>query len=170
MDARTVPPAFIAELKRRFGSGYDARYDLKKQRFVIRTPTMRGPPIEQVWGWFHDPTRSTWNATSRQFEHPPVPVDAETGLPPFRELDARAQLEILDAMEKTYLHNRHDGHASWAKRGEATQAYNQQLQQAAAKQRAVDYADMVTEFDIRRPGWLKTHGGSRTQRRVARSA
>lgn len=166
MTREQIAASFGAELAKRFGAAWGCLWDAKIQRYVVTGRSAAGYPTREVFGWFYDPNVSSWNPDTLRFEHPVIPVDRETGLPPFRELDAQAQAEIIDAMEKTYLANRHDGAGTWQKQRRQVTAHNEQRSAAVRRQDAVDYADMLSEFDLRRP-WLKHWSRNQVERRIA---
>lgn len=168
MTREQIAASFGAVLARRYGTEWGCLWDAKIQRYVVTGRSAVGRPTREVFGWFHDPTRSGWNAETLRFEHPPVPVDPDTGLPPFRELDAQAQREIIEAMERTYVASP-AGAGTWAGAVRARREHNDQLYRTRVRQKAEDVATILSEVDLRRP-WVKFHRGPARARRVARHA
>lgn len=145
---RVAPPEFVAEMVRRFGAGHDAVWNDQLHRWQILSPSAAGNPVPQTWGWFR-----RWDATLAVWV--PVPAGPD-GLPPFRDLDAEAQAEILGNMERSFVFNRAEGHATWGQRLRATSSENAEKKQRARRHRAQLFADLLSEVRIARP-WVKDH-------------
>lgn len=147
---REFPEAFKRRLHSLFPDFVDGRWNEQVSRweFVFLSPA--GFPSSQFYGWDRNPLTGT-----------PIPPDPATGLYPFRDLTPDAQDEIVQCAQATFIGNapgatgdaRHDRLAEFR----AAREHNQQLVAKTRKQRSQDWADAVSEFDIRRPGWLKEH-------------
>jgi len=163
-----IAASFGAELRKRFGTEWGSTWDGKIQRYVVVGRSAVGMPTREIFGWFYDPTRSHWDKDAGEFRHPTIPVDPETGLPPFRELDAQAQFEIIDAMHRTFVAGR-QGPGNWAKHVANAHQHNTDLHRKKVKQQAENMATILSEVDLRRP-WIRMHSGPARTRRVARHA
>lgn len=147
MGARVAPPEFVAELVRRFGAGHDARFNDLTSRWEVITPSAAGKPIAQVWGWFY-----RLDANGARVPVPPGP----DGLPPYRDLDAAAQAEIIDNMTRSFVGNRHDGARSWSERLRATSQQNAALKAQRLRKRSETFADLIGEVTLN-GRWRKEH-------------
>lgn len=154
-ETRQPPAEFRAELKRRFGTEYDVRWNDAVSRWEFITPSVAGVPVSQFLGWKKDPKTGK-----------PLDADPVTGLYPFRDLDADAQREVLRNMERSSLINPHDGAGSWKKKVKQTMEHNRQVHRRNVRQAAEAYADAIAEVDLRRP-WIKHHSPNKAERRVA---
>lgn len=144
-SAREAPAAFVAELKRRYGSDWDVRYNTHLCRWEFESLSAGGMRVSQFLGWSRNPL------TGEAIEPDPV-----TGLLPFRELDETAQAEILRNLEVSYIGNRVDGAASWKQYQHDRIEYNKALDRKKRREKADDYAYAITQVDLRRP-WIKHH-------------
>lgn len=154
MTREAIAAQFAAVLRRRFGSGHSCEYDLTTQRYVVISPSAAGRPCRQFVVWYQDP-------------HTGQPNKADVlGLLPFRELDAACQADILEAMDRTSLTNRHDGAQTWDAQARRVLEHNEAVTRAGIREAAELFALGLTEVDLRRP-WLKHHTGSSSQRRIA---
>lgn len=149
-----APAWFRAELVSRFGSGHDCEWDPQFQRWVIISPAASGRPTRQLVVWTRSPITGE-----------PIKPDAN-GILPFRDLNEDTCWEILRNMEASALTNRHDGEQNWARRAQVVDAHNAKVTATSVRESAKDYADMISEVDLRRP-WLKHHAGTRGMRNVA---
>lgn len=158
-NIREAPRAFVRELQQRFGSEYTVRWNTLVSRWEFVTPSAVGRPVSQFWGWYYTVEK---DGTKRTLEADPV-----TGLHPFRDLDRRAQLEVLDALERTYIGNRHDGPGTWKEQYRRANAHNAAVTRTGIRQAAETYADVLNEVDMRRP-WLRNPRWERQQARKRR--
>lgn len=140
------PTAFVRRLRAAFPDFVELRWNTHFDRWEFVFLSAAGRPVSQFWGWARNPLTGA-----------PIAPDPITLLPPFRDLDASAQEEILRNCEQTFLGNRADAHRAWGDKFRATTAHNEALRTARRRQHAQDWADAIAEFDIRRPGWLKEH-------------
>lgn len=139
------PPAdFVRRLHAAFPDFVDLRWNTHFSRWEFIFLSAAGRPVSQFWGWTRNPLTGE-----------PIAPDPDTLLPPFRDLDASAQEEIMRNCEQTFIGNRADATRDWRGRFRAVREHNESLRAARHKQRGQDFADMLAEFDIRRPGWLK---------------
>lgn len=138
--------AFNHRLATTFGAGYVACWDAVAGRFAVDTPTVDGRTVRQYWGWFTDPVTRT-----------PIDADPDTGLHPYRDLDASAQDEIVRNLHRSNIGHTGDGLRDWSQELQAKRTFNADLAKRKRKQRAQTWADLIAEVDIRRPGWLKDH-------------
>lgn len=146
--ATREPPAdFVAKL-REFPDFQELRFNVLLGRWEFVFLSVAGRPVSQFFGWDRNPLTGA-----------PVTADPDTGLLPFRDLDAVAQAEILQACRETYLAKDADVE-TWAQKAKAAREHNVALRQASAKRRADDYAYLIQQMDLRRP-WVKYHQRSR---------
>jgi hypothetical protein len=145
MAGREAPAGFVAELKRRCGTDWDVRWNDELHRWEFTSLSAAGRPVSQFWGWFKNPLTGE-----------PIPPDPVTGLAPFRDLDATAQVEALQNLERSFLGNREDGAGTWVKQFQARHRFNESLKAASRRERAEGFATLIKEVDLKRP-WLK-HG------------
>lgn len=144
-SVREAPAAFVAELKRRFGSDQDVRFNAQVGRWEFLSLSAGGMPVSQFLGWTRNPL------TGEKIEPDPV-----TGLLPFRELDATAQAEIVTNLEVSYIGNRHDGSRDWREHRDKTMEFNRRLDRKKRVEKAEDVAYAIQQVDLRRP-WIKHH-------------
>lgn len=145
-----IPPAdFVARLRLQCGSDWDVRWNLAVQRWEFLSTSAGGIQVSQFWGWFKNPL------TGEKIEPDPV-----SGLVPFRDLDATAQAEILQNLEASYIGNRHDGAKDWETWSGDRIRYNKAVDTKRRKEKANDFADIISEVDLRRP-WVKYHQRAR---------
>ena len=139
---REPPADFVARLKLQCGSDWDVRFNEHVGRWEFQSNSASGMRVSQFWGWYYNPL------TGAKIE-----PDGVTGLIPFRDLDMAAQVEILDNLEKSFIGNREDGAKDWETYSGDRIRYNKRLTERKRKQRAEDWADVISEVDLRRP-WL----------------
>lgn len=144
-SVREAPAAFVAELKRRFGSDQDVRYNTQVGRWEFLSLSAGGMQVSQFLGWTVNPL------TGEKVEPDPV-----SGLLPFRELDAEAQAEVIRNLEKSYIGNRHDGAGSWREHQTKTIEHNREIDRKKRREKAEDYAYAIQQVDLRRP-WVRYH-------------
>ena len=135
-----IPPAgFVQRVKALGGADWDVRWNTEVQRWEFVSLSSANTPVSQFYGWSH------------------CEADPVTGLLPFRDIhDADAQTEILAAMERTYIGNRHDGDGTWKRQIANRRQFNKAVDAATIKRRAETYADLIHEVNLSRP-WKKYH-------------
>lgn len=136
---------FNRRLATTFGAGYVAGYDANAGRYYVDTPTVTGRTVRQFWAWFVDA------------QGMPIEPHPETGLHPFRDLDESAQEVIVRNLHQSNIGVTGYGDKDWGDQIAANLAENRSIARGRRRQRAQDWADMVSSMDIRRPGWLKEH-------------
>lgn len=152
--SRTIDPAFVAELRRRFPDVRDLRWNDAIDRWELISDSAAGRPVSQFWGWFVDPF------TGQTIEPDPV-----TGLVPFRDLVSRAdQQQLLDNLEKGFRFQRGNP-ANWRQQITERSAWNADQKRQRVRARAQDFAYMLQQVDLRRP-WRKFHERKPGQGRI----
>lgn len=144
MAAREAPAWFVARL-RQYPDFIDVRFNDALARWEFVFTSAAGLPVSQFFG------RQTNPLTGAVIE------PDEFGLLPFRDLDDSACHEILASCDSTYLGNREDGVRDWKEKSDVARRYNAELRRRSAKQRGEDFAYLIQQMDIRRPGWVKDH-------------
>ena len=140
---REPPADFVVKLKAQCGSDWDVRFNVEVGRWEFQSNSASGMRVSQFFGWYVNPLTGT------KIEPDPV-----TGLVPFRDImDVSTQEEILDNLEKSFIGNRVDGAKDWETYSGDRIRYNKRLTERKRKQRAEDWADVISEVDLRRP-WL----------------
>jgi len=140
---REPPVDFVTKLKALCGSDWDVRYNTEVQRWEFESMSAGGMRVSQFFGWYVNPLTGT------KIEPDPV-----TGLVPFRDImDVSTQEEILANLERSFIGNREDGAKDWETYSGDRIRYNKRLTERKRKQRAEDWADVISEVDLRRP-WL----------------
>lgn len=145
----TLPPhveQFQRELRLRWPDFLEIRWNdaVRRWEFVFRSTI--GKPVSEFLGWSTNPL------TGEAIEPDPL-----SGLLPFRDLDAAAMASVIETGEKTYIGNRVDGAKSWKQYMADRAEHNRQLRKKRARQRGEDFAYLIQQVDIRRPGWKKDH-------------
>lgn len=153
---RTPPVGFVERLQRSFpGEDWVVRWNEVVSRWEFIGRSAAGRPVSQFWGWFYDPATGT-----------PLDPDPITGLHPFRDLDPVAQDEAIRNLQRSFIGQTGDGAQDWELYMQARRDHNTALRKQRTKARAQLFADLLTAFDIRRPGWKKDHARPR-RRKVA---
>lgn len=152
--ARRPPNGFVERLNREFGSGHDVRFNDVVQRWEVISPSAAGRPISQFFGWSRNPLTGT-----------PIAPD-QFGLLPFRELDQAGMDAIVQSMRDTFIGGSADGYTSWKERHAGVTAHNEAVSRAYSRQSAVEYAQALSEVDLRRP-WIRHHSRNPVERRIA---
>lgn len=145
-SVREAPAAFVAELRRRWPDFQLIRWNDTASRWEFVFTSAAGQPVSTFYGWTRNPL--TGEA---------IGIDPETGLTPFRDLDAAAQAEIIAVGEATYIGNRVDKDFTWRARTKRIMAENDAAHRARRRVHAEDFAYALQQVDIRRPGWRKDH-------------
>jgi len=140
---REPPVDFVTKLKALCGSDWDVRYNTEVQRWEFESLSAGGRRVSQFFGWYVNPL------TNAKIEPDPI-----TGLVPFRDImDVSTQEEILANLERSFIGNREDGAKDWETYSGNRIRYNKRLTERKRKQRAEDWATVISEVDLRRP-WL----------------
>lgn len=145
MSEREAPAWFVARLKT-FPDFVEVRYNLAVNRWEFVFRSAAGQAVSQFFGWDKNPL--TGEA---------IPPDPVTGLPPFRDLTPEACRDILASCERTFIGNRADGAGSWKRQIAERARHNRELRVAKARARAAEYAYLIQQVDVRRPGWKLDH-------------
>lgn len=140
------PEAFDRRLKELFPDFVEGRYNTAVGRFEFVFNSAANRPVSQFWGWDRN------SITGAKIEPDPV-----TGLLPFRDLDPAAQQEIIDSCTRTFIGNRADGDGTWQQKATKARQYNADKRTTSATQRGKEFAYLIRQVDIRRPGWKKDH-------------
>ena len=148
---RREPPAhFVRRLRAAFPDFVDIRFNEAVSRWEFIFLSAAGREVSQFYGWTKNPLTGA-----------AIQPDSYTTLHPFRDLDTRAQEEIIAACQETFIGNEKDatgyGFHDYEKRVRRLTNENYDKYDRARRQAATDWADAVAEVDIRRPGWLKDH-------------
>jgi hypothetical protein len=148
---REFPAAFDARLHALFPDYVGGRFNESLGRWELIFLSAAGYPVSQFWGLEKNPL------TGER-----IKPDPATGLLPFRDLDIAAQDEIVANCRATFIGveagtTSGDAHRDWSNKFAAVRAYNKGLVAREKHAKANDLADMISSFDIRRPGWLSDH-------------
>jgi hypothetical protein len=144
MTSREAPAWFVARL-RQYPDFLGVRFNEELARWEFLFKSVAGLETSQFYGWDRNPLTGA------------VIEPDEFGLLPFRDLDDTACHEILRSCDTTYLGNREDGVRDWKEKSEMARRYNAALRRKSAHQRGQDFAYLIQQMDIRRPGWKKDH-------------
>lgn len=148
---RREPPAhFVRRLRAAFPDFVDLRFNDVVGRWEFVFLSAAGRESSQFFGWTKNPL------TGEQ-----IKPDSYTNLYPFRDLDPTAQEEIFASCQQTFIGREKDatgdGLHDHTKRILRLTDENYELFRKRKREAAQNWADAVTEMDIRRPGWLKDH-------------
>jgi len=148
---REFPAAFDARLRSLFPDYVSGRFNESLGRWELVFLSAAGYPVSQFWGLERNPL------TGER-----IAPDPATGLLPYRDLDAAAQDEIVANCRATFIgvdagQVSGDAHRDWSAKFKNVRTYNQNVMARDKRHKANDLADMITSFDIRRPGWLSEH-------------
>lgn len=140
--------AFNRRLQTTYGADWCAYYDETAGRYAVKSLSVSGREVTQFWCRFHDATTGA-----------PLAPDPITGLHPYRDLDEQAQEEMIRNLDRSYIGSTGYGEVDWMRTLQARRVHNASVFRQKVKQRAQQFADLLSSFDIRRPGWKKETGG-----------
>lgn len=137
---RTPRPEWIAALRRLEGcSDADIRWNESVGRWEFILAGADGVPRSQFYGRFDQP------------------VDAQSGLYPFRELDDDGMREVLQNLERTYIANRFDGAGTTRREVGRRYRFNRELLQSKYREAGALFADLAAERGRRIRGATLIH-------------